>query len=181
MIKTKGRILQAAIKLWSKNAGASLEDIANEIGISRRTLHRHYKGREDLVLNVLNHLVDEYLKTVEEHLQHKDSSLVDRLKRLFYNDIRSADNYLVYSNLRKTDYPDFASQSNDVQRLHELYHSFFSELKQSDLIADYISIKWIEMFYSSVVEAAIKMLEGTGEVEDHMFIAWNSFWNGIKK
>lgn len=181
MNETANKILKAAITLWSKDTNTSLDDIAKHIGISRRTLHRHYQGRKDLVKKVMEHLIKTYLKSIEELLSQKDVNIESKIKKLFFNDIKSADRYLVYRNLRKSELPDFDTKNMDVQRLLNLYHSIFNEFKKSGLIAEIHTVEWLEAFYSSVIEAAIKMIKYKNEDEEYMFIAWKSFWNGIKK
>ena len=181
MGKTKNKILHAAIELWSRDKNATLDDISQHIGISRRTLHRQYNGRDDLKLSVLNHLVNEYLKSVEEKLTEPSETPIEKLKKLFYNDIRNADNYIVYRNLQEETYSASLENDADIQKLHHIYKSIFSELVQTGLVNNLVTEAWIEVFYASVVEATIKALRNGGEMEDLMFIGWKSFWNGIKK
>lgn len=181
MNETSTKILLAAITLWSKDTNTSLDDIAKHVGISRRTLHRHYQGRKDLVKKVMEHLIDTYLKSIDKIMSQSDNKIESKLKKLFFNDIKSANMYLVYRNLRTFELPDFNSENDDVQTLHHVYHSVFIELKKSGLVADINTVEWLEAFYSSVIESAINMLEATHGDEEYKFIAWKSFWNGIKK
>lgn len=178
---TDNKILITAIDLWGKNTSTTLDDIAKHVGISRRTLHRHFDGRKDLVLSVMNYIVREYLETIEEILSEENLSPLLKLKKLFFKDIRSADRYLVYKNLLVKELPDFANENKDVLRLHQLYHSFFAKIKKDSSIADYVTVEWLEVFYSSIIEASIKIIHIKDDNEKYSQIAWQSFWNGIKK
>ncbi|MCL3781952.1 TetR/AcrR family transcriptional regulator [Prolixibacteraceae bacterium JC049] len=181
MTETKNKILEAAIALWSQDLGTSLDDIAKHVGVSRRTLHRHYQGREDLVKNVMEHLIKTYLASIEELLSEKEDSIENQLKKLFINDVQSADMHLVCRNLRTYEFLDFNAKDKNVQRVFGLYHSVFNTLKNSGLIAEDYTVEWLEAFYSSVIEAAIKKIKAGNDDEEYLFMAWRSFWNGIKK
>ncbi|WP_299613132.1 TetR/AcrR family transcriptional regulator [uncultured Tateyamaria sp.] len=43
-------ILEAAFEVFSQNPGASLADVAKQAGVGRATLHRHYAGRDELMV-----------------------------------------------------------------------------------------------------------------------------------
>ncbi|MEM8654678.1 MAG: helix-turn-helix domain-containing protein [Pseudomonadota bacterium] len=47
---SKSNILEAAFEVFSQNPGASLADVAQRAGVGRATLHRHFKGRGDLMV-----------------------------------------------------------------------------------------------------------------------------------
>lgn len=42
-------IIEAAFAVLSKNASASLSDVAERAGVGRATLHRHFAGRDELI------------------------------------------------------------------------------------------------------------------------------------
>lgn len=46
---TRDAILEAAFLVFGKDPRASLADIAERAGVGRATLHRHFKGRDDLM------------------------------------------------------------------------------------------------------------------------------------
>ena len=46
---TRDAIIEAAFQILGRNPGASLGDIAALAGVGRATLHRHFKGRADLM------------------------------------------------------------------------------------------------------------------------------------
>lgn len=181
MKETKQAILQAAIELWSRDTNTTLDEIAQHIGISRRTLHRHYKGKDDLSITLLKHLAQTYLAAVEQELAQNISSPIEQLKRLFYNDIRNADSFILYQKLAAFQQYTDALNKEELEKIQIVYRSLFHELKESDLVNNLISNKWMELFYASTVEAVITAIRQGEPAEDFMFIAWQSFWNGIKK
>ncbi|MEX0370342.1 MAG: TetR/AcrR family transcriptional regulator [Tateyamaria sp.] len=49
-VSTETHILEAAFDVFSQNPGASLADVAKQADVGRATLHRHFSGREDLIV-----------------------------------------------------------------------------------------------------------------------------------
>jgi AcrR family transcriptional regulator len=180
MIGTKNKILQSAIFIWGQDFTASLEDIANHLGISRRTLHRHFSGREDLVHSVYNVLLEAYLLSVKQIIKSKSDG-VETLKALFANDMENAERYLLFSHIQKLYFFNDAKEQEADEELRHIYISLFQQLINNNKIADGISIKWLELFYSSIIESVIKGIKSGLKKEDFMDMAWTSFWNGIKK
>ncbi len=180
MVETKSKILHAAIELLAKNPNTSIDEIAKHIGISRRTLHRHYDGRQDLVRSVLDHVVKDYLKQVEKLLRNPKYDEKQRLKIVFLNDIKNAKNYMLLGKIQETEIPNFLKNNPAYDNLHNLYQTFFKELIQKGLIKPSFSVLWIELFYSSIIQATIKRSDSGGADSRFIEMAWDSFWNGIK-
>lgn len=51
-METRGLLVETAARLLVKDRGASLGAIAAAAGVGRTTLHRHFAGREDLIVAV---------------------------------------------------------------------------------------------------------------------------------
>ncbi|MEO1363335.1 MAG: helix-turn-helix domain-containing protein [Pseudomonadota bacterium] len=49
-VSSRATILNAAFDVFSQNPGASLSDVAVAAGVGRATLHRHFAGRDDLMV-----------------------------------------------------------------------------------------------------------------------------------
>lgn len=62
---TKDHIIETAFDLFSRNAGASLGDLAEAAGIGRATLHRHFAGRDALMLALAQQATAEIDAAVE--------------------------------------------------------------------------------------------------------------------
>jgi AcrR family transcriptional regulator len=48
--QARDAIVEAAFQVFGQDPGASLADIAERAGVGRATLHRHFKGRDDLMV-----------------------------------------------------------------------------------------------------------------------------------
>lgn len=180
MSETKLKILQSAIEVWGGNINAPLDDIANYINISRRTLHRHYAGRDDLINSVFNHIITEYLIQTKSIIKSAKSN-EDKLQSFLYFDINSGSRYMIFCELRKSDYKEIESQNTNFKELYSLYIGLFKELKNEQKINDHLSIEWIEIFYSTIIESTLKAIESGLNKEECLNMAWSSFWQGINK
>ena len=49
MVDTKAKIITAAVTCFLNNEFDTLEKVAEEAGVSRRTLHRYFENRQDLL------------------------------------------------------------------------------------------------------------------------------------
>ncbi len=179
MNETKGKILQSAITVWGHNLNASLDDIASHIDISRRTLHRHYSGRDDLMNSVFNYIIELHL-TQAKVIKQAPSSLKNKLKSLLYYDIESGSKYLIFCQLRKTNFEEMKSENIVLQELYAIYMDLFQQLKDEKKIREELSLQWLEIFYSTVIESVLKSIDSNGNKEECLNMGWSSYWNAIK-
>lgn len=49
-LNSRDAIIEAAFQTFGRNASASLNEIAEAAGVGRATLHRHFQGRDDLII-----------------------------------------------------------------------------------------------------------------------------------
>lgn len=180
MNKTKHIILVSAIEILGKNINASLDDIAVFANISRRTLHRHFSGREDLINSVLAFLLEEYLENIKKALRGR-VELTHKLNSLLINDIESANKYLVFSQLRDLHKTNYTKDNPQIKELLSIYFQLFEQLKVQEKVSDPISLEWLKVFYSAVVEAAIKSIQAGQDKDECLKMAWLTLWNGIKQ
>lgn len=179
MSETKSKILQTAIVVWGNNITTPLDDIASKAGVSRRTLHRHYSGRDDLMKSVFNYIINEYLIEIKGLIKTSKNS-ENQLKEFLYYDINSGQKYMVFCQLRKTSYMEMASEDANFIELYTLYIDLFKQLKNEKKIRETLSTQWLEVFYTTIIESALKSIDLGLKKEDCLNMAWSSFWNGIK-
>lgn len=85
-------IVDAAIRLWSVNPGASLQEVAVRAGVGRATLHRHFHGREALLAEVAHTCLDE-MRAAVGALLAPAASARERLRGMFEAVIPLGDRY----------------------------------------------------------------------------------------
>lgn len=174
---TKNKLISAAIETWSKDPNASLDEISLNSGISRRTLHRHFDGRNELLATVLNRLVNEYLETIEQ-ITDQNEPVQTRLHKLFINDVTTSDKYFLYKNLSSNQSSNHNELKTKLQTLYSMYHLTFYNLMEEQLIRPY-SKEWLESFYSACVQATVNMYNRENN-EHTIMTGWQLFWNALK-
>lgn len=177
--KNKENIVQSAIALWAHDIEATLDDVASHANISRRTIHRHYQGRDDLVAHVMQYLLTNYSASISDLLDEEGKPL-HQLKQLFYNDVKQAENYQLFTQLRKFNLPDTGYDKAAVNVIITRYEQIFQHLIAEKQVNDLMNVPWLGAFYSSLVDAAIKRIQSGGIAEDTLFIAWQTFYRGVK-
>ena len=140
MNETKDKILQSAIAIWGSNIIASLDDIASNVGISRRTLHRHFKGRDDLMKSLFSYLIEVYLISIEQAI-HKETTTVDKLQALLINDIKSTEKYLTFCQLYETHPEKFQFEQKKIEEINIIYSKLFKKLKREKLLSNQLSLE----------------------------------------
>lgn len=82
----KAEIRKQALKFFSRNGyeGASLAQIAEEVGIKKQSIYSHYKGKDDLFLKVLDEALEEEYRFSEEWLQKKSVPVKDLLSQFLH-------------------------------------------------------------------------------------------------
>ncbi len=79
-------IMQAALSSFAHDGyeGASLQKIADEVGIKKPSIYAHYKGKEDLFLHVTRHVFDtERMHILDYFARNRDKPVEQQLKQFF--------------------------------------------------------------------------------------------------
>jgi AcrR family transcriptional regulator len=60
-------ILESAHDLMTRNGvqAMTMDDVANDVGISKATLYQHFKSKEELVVGVINQKIQEFVKDIQ--------------------------------------------------------------------------------------------------------------------
>jgi AcrR family transcriptional regulator len=69
----RAQLHEVALRLFARDGveGTSLQDIADEMGVSKAALYYHYKTKEELVLGVIAPLLDQLAEIVAGARQHR--------------------------------------------------------------------------------------------------------------
>ncbi|MFJ6198523.1 TetR/AcrR family transcriptional regulator [Micromonospora sp. NPDC092111] len=104
---TRGRVLRAALKLFAEYGffGASIRDIAREVGINSATLYAHYPSKEHMLAELIKIGHEELHRRMRQALAHAASEPAVQLTALVRAQV-----------IVHTDYPLLALVAN-----HELH------------------------------------------------------------
>jgi AcrR family transcriptional regulator len=81
---TENRIKEVALSHFAHHGfeGASLANIAEEVGIKKASIYSHYKGKDELFLTLIRDVAEDEMRFFSSFFQtYSDLSLQDRLHR----------------------------------------------------------------------------------------------------
>ena len=75
-------LLDRVAAAFVAHPGASLAELAAAAGVARTTLHKHYATRNDVILAVGDHVIDQCGRAVHEALAQAPADPIERLRRV---------------------------------------------------------------------------------------------------
>jgi TetR/AcrR family fatty acid metabolism transcriptional regulator len=100
MLTTRENILRAFTSLVVKNGfeGATLNEIAQEAGVTEPTIYLHFEGKESLLFAIAEEQMERYLLFLDEHLQGI-SGAENKLRKLIWSHLRYSDTNRDFMNI----------------------------------------------------------------------------------
>lgn len=188
----KEEIKKAAIKFFLQNGfeGASLSEIAEEAGIKKASIYSHFKGKDELFLEVIREAKAEEIKRKAYYFEKEDSHNPETFlyEYLLYTKELFQENEMLKFWLRMGFFPPL--------HLYDVIQEevFEAEQFQEQLIAQKSS-KWIELSQIYVKDTNTFNLAFTGiimaimveivyfnsekRVDDKLEALWEVFWKGV--
>lgn len=186
------KIKQVALKHFARDGyeGASLSQIASEVGIKKPSIYNHYAGKEELFLSVLTGIGDDYKRFLAARLEQSDGAAPERqLFRMYASYIE----YFTYDSDR-TDFwkrvilfpPDFLKE-RIVQIVGEVEQliaprlaDLFAEGIRRGTIRAFDPAEMVTLFYSLVNGYMMGlMMTGPHDFSNKLERVWTMFWQGI--
>ncbi|MEK4907174.1 TetR/AcrR family transcriptional regulator [Niallia sp. FSL M8-0099] len=188
----KEEIKKAAIKFFLQNGfeGASLSEIAEEAGIKKASIYSHFKGKDELFLEVLREAKAEEITRKAYYFEKEDCHNPETFlyEYLLYTKELFQENEMLKFWLRMGFFPPL--------HLYDVIQKevFEAEQFQEELIAQKSS-KWIEHSQIYVKDTNTFNLAFTGiimaimveivyfnsekRVDDKLEALWEVFWKGV--
>ena len=149
-------IVDAAIRLWSVNPGATLHEVADRAGVGRATLHRHFQGRDALLAEVARTCLDEMRAAVGDRTA-AGASARERLRDMFEAVIPLGDRY---SFLQREAVADAEAVAGYRAQL-DWVAALVADLKAAGDVAAEIPSAWV-----------------VGQIDQLVWTAWNETARG---
>ncbi|MDX8044379.1 TetR/AcrR family transcriptional regulator [Gracilibacillus sp. S3-1-1] len=183
-------IKQEALHLFSIHGfeGTSLADIANRVGIKKQSIYTHFKGKDDLYIQVLKDAFIEEIKLekiyVQEHFEQTLDTFLWQSLQNFINRFHNDDRLKFW--LRNTSIPpqhlhdevitylyQYIDQVDELylERIQHAYNT--GEITQDPFV--------VGMAFSALVDSiGVELIYG-GETRTKRKLkaAWHIFWLGI--
>jgi len=187
-------IKEAALKYFTIHGyeGASLAQIADEVGLKKQSIYSHFNGKDDLFLQVLKDAKETESTTKLDYIDHMDTS---RPKESLYGylrlviDLFQKDEHIKFW-LRMSFFPPAHLQEaigKEVIDLEEkvkkmLETKFQYWLDERVIVAETATIPTIA--FLGIVDAILVELvyvEDEQQLNNKLDASWSIFWRGITK
>ena len=123
ILKVKDLYIKYGIK------SVSMDDVARECGISKKTLYQYFKDKEELVEKVFQFLIDANKSVVDNMLNQNLDAITEMFEiHLFMDDMARRHSHVVEYDLKKY-YPHVFEQIIDVRR-QRIYDIGISNMKK---------------------------------------------------
>lgn len=178
MNDTKTKILSAAIKIFSSDPTASMEEIAESINLSRRTLHRYFSGKSELITEIIAYASSLCLQKTKASLQSSIDP-INQLNAMFLSDIECGYQFRFLYKYRDS-HQGMEEESNDFKEMMLLFRDLLKNIQDNNLSCPQLTLDWIESLYFSTIDAAINLIIHDNSREKKIIeMAWRSYFNAI--
>jgi AcrR family transcriptional regulator len=179
---TEQLIVEAAILVFNEDYSAPLEKVAEQAGVTRRTLHRYFSGREDLLACCAREMQRSCREALSQALASSTDPMV-QLERVLYAGIDCGAKYALFTKLHtRAEHQHAPGQAPDCAEFDVLQarcRAVITRLQHEGHISAHLSAEWVLLLLSGVVKTTLEA-RATGAVEVHLRqFAWFSFSKGI--
>jgi AcrR family transcriptional regulator len=177
MKNTKQKIINSAITLLKQDLNCSLEEISGNANVSRRTLHRHFKGKEDLIGQIFETVGNEYIEGFLSIIWANKNPM-DTLEDLLRYDLAILSNHNTLYGLYKND--KYIFEEELMIKIDQEYIEIFNQIIKKEYCDQSFTPKWLGAFYDSLIELGHNQINLGIDNEECIQMIWTLFWNGIK-
>jgi len=181
-MNTQQKIIDTAISVLNENFAATFEDIAVRCDINRRTLHRYFKNRNELLEACSTNMLRAWELAASAAFNSSKDPLV-QLEHLLYAGIDSGTKYAFLIKLTDIESQPTTYESEKSATYFNLRNQLFDaiqELQKEKVIDDQFPLPWIKILFTSVITATITAFR-SGDIAPNEIkkLAWHSFSRSI--
>ncbi|MAC95731.1 MAG: TetR family transcriptional regulator [Flavobacteriales bacterium] len=181
MVDTKAKIITAAVTCFLNNEFDTLEKVAEEAGVSRRTLHRYFENRQDLLESCKNEMLNSCNKAMIEAYE-SDNDPIAKVRNMLFAAIEQGANYAFIKRIyKRSNFSNVDSKKEfESDNIKAKWLKIMKNLQEENRINHELTIPWIFDLFGSIIETSIYAVEA-GDVarNDSKKIAWISFKGAI--
>ncbi|MCF0057040.1 TetR/AcrR family transcriptional regulator [Dyadobacter sp. CY356] len=182
MKNTRQKITDAAIEIFNEDLSAPLEIVAEKAEVTRRTLHRYFTDRQDLVLACHAAMQESCRKAIDVVYTSFPEPL-ERFENMLYAAIDCGVKFSFLHRMHNNDHHNHTAKDENCSKYDVTFNKFrmtIEELQRKNLITTELSVEWVEMLCTGIVTAAINS-EKSGNVAKVNIkkFAWFSLSKGI--
>ncbi|KUJ59522.1 hypothetical protein AR687_22510 [Flavobacteriaceae bacterium CRH] len=181
MKTSRKKIINSAIHILNKDEWATVEQIAAHAGVTRRTIHRYFNDRNDLIENCKKEMLT-ICNTAMTGSYNSSEEPIIKLENMLYAAIEVGSQYSFLKKIyMRSNYGEI--QNNIEQEYDNVkwrWYKLVEEMQSSSLINKELTIPWIYNLFGGIIDIAVNALE-SGDVasNDIKKFAWISFQGSI--
>ncbi|MDM5359353.1 TetR/AcrR family transcriptional regulator [Peribacillus sp. ACCC06369] len=187
-------IKEAALKYFTIHGyeGASLSLIAEEVGMKKQSIYAHFKGKDDLFLNVLRDVKETELSSKLQYFSKVDSKNPEKDLYGFLQliiDLFQKNEHLKFW-LRMSFFPPAHLEKAIVEEVMDIEEKVqailerkFQDWINAKLIVGDAAITPTYAFLGVVDSIMLELVYGNDEkrLKDKLAASWKVFWRGISQ
>ena len=182
MTDTKKRIIESAIRIFNEDLSAPLQKVADNANVTRRTLHRYFKDRNELVAICRQAIESSCKKAMIAAIQSSNDAYT-QLERMLYAGIECGAKYSVFYKLHQDkDHKHTPNNKNcaDYDYIYNQFQHIIIELQKEGKVNPAMSPEWIQVLHSGIIESTVNAREVTTKsMEEIKDLAWTSYIKAI--
>jgi AcrR family transcriptional regulator len=182
ILTTQQAIVEAAIIVFNEDFSAPLEKVAERAGVTRRTLHRYFKDRSELMVSCEAEM-QRTCQIANAIAYNASIDPLQRLENMFYAGLNCGIKSSFLTKIHsKNDHRHNLKNKNcsEYDSTVSLWNNHIKHLQENGIISRNLTICWITAFFNSVVSTtnSLPLTELTDRETIQKF-AWYSFSKGI--
>ncbi|WP_345955426.1 helix-turn-helix domain-containing protein [Mucilaginibacter sp. PAMB04168] len=179
---TKQNIVDAAIFIFNEDLSAPLEKVADYAQVTRRTLHRYFTNRDEL-LHACQHTMQKQCNDAITAALNSSADPAKQLEHMLYAGIDCGVKYAFFNKLHHLHNHQHAHHNKECARYDATFGkvgALINKLQDDGVISKKLTAEWVSVLFTSVINATISTHEwkATGSDELKKF-AWFSFSRGV--
>ncbi|PWN63978.1 TetR/AcrR family transcriptional regulator [Chryseobacterium viscerum] len=176
---TQQRIIDTAIIVLNENFSATIEEIAAGCNLNRRTLHRYFKSRNELLEACNKNMMTAWEETAIKACNSSTNPII-QLENLLYAGIDSGTKYAFLIKLNEVEPTYEVEISKDYLKARNGLFDAILKLQKEQLIDSQLPLPWIRILFTSVITATITAYR-SGDIAPNEVkkLAWGSFSRSI--
>lgn len=181
MSDTQQAIVEAAIRVFNEDYSAPLEQVATQAGVTRRTLHRYFAGREELLACCIRDMQRVCRQALTLALDSSTEPLT-QLEQLLYAVVDCGAKYAFLHKLpRQVPARIIPTEGDDdYLPLHGRFRSLVQQLQARSTISPHLTADWVKLLLDGIVAATIQATAvGAASQAQVKQFAWFSFSRGV--
>lgn len=182
MQNTQLTIVEAAIAVFNEDYSAALEKVAERAGVTRRTLHRYFTGREELLTSCEKEMQRSCKQAMSQAMTSSDQPLT-QLEHMLYAGVSCGAKYSFLSKLHtlpQQHYSIPAADAAEYEAMHARFRQIIFDLQRAGTVNPHLTADWVQQLFNAIVAATVSAVT-TGAVAPRSVaqFAWFSFSKGI--